>query len=485
MSRKRKRSRGHYRAVKKELKRGRTLPGYKYCGPGNSLDLGLPTNVIDNACLRHDRGYQALIEAGKNPYEEKLNVADLILIDDLEEQLKKRELPAGQRVAGSLVKAIFQHKRESIKAGKLVGAVPEVPSSEVAGSKSDTQSKIIWKKTKTRQRVDPEEKKEETVMSYPLVRMDEDVKYNTTLGGYVRGGGSLGYRKRRRRSRKKSYKKNKRLASMFKKLKREIALNYTTWQDDRTYDTGRVTASANAMNDYGIGFNSKTKLEALLVAPRHLVYETTYQYIANDLADNDNVQAVMEYKVLMLLKMRNNWGCDIQVHAGLYMCQDNVTLATGFAVDEIHSWVDDYYGSNAGKETSMLFGKKFIPNKTAHFKRIRYYYRKMEPGDEWTLDYKRHAHFSAQKADTASAEQQAYHSHYWYIKIVGGLVHDDTNNQNVGRESAQIDWEARTFYKYRVGGTAVKRGVLSTSNVDTITDGVQIDASGGGEVPST
>ena len=27
--------------------KGLTLPGYKYCGPGNPLDLGKPTNELD------------------------------------------------------------------------------------------------------------------------------------------------------------------------------------------------------------------------------------------------------------------------------------------------------------------------------------------------------------------------------------------------------------------------------------------------------
>lgn len=36
---------------------GFTLPGYKYCGPGNSLNNGLPSNSLDEACLEHDKDY--------------------------------------------------------------------------------------------------------------------------------------------------------------------------------------------------------------------------------------------------------------------------------------------------------------------------------------------------------------------------------------------------------------------------------------------
>ena len=38
---------------KKEL----TLPGHKYCGPGNPLDLGKPINELDEICMKHDYCY--------------------------------------------------------------------------------------------------------------------------------------------------------------------------------------------------------------------------------------------------------------------------------------------------------------------------------------------------------------------------------------------------------------------------------------------
>ena len=38
-------------------KKGLTLPGYNYCGPGNPLDNGAPTNELDAICQRHDYCY--------------------------------------------------------------------------------------------------------------------------------------------------------------------------------------------------------------------------------------------------------------------------------------------------------------------------------------------------------------------------------------------------------------------------------------------
>ena len=38
-------------------KKGLTLPGYKYCGPGNPLDSGPPINELDAVCMDHDYCY--------------------------------------------------------------------------------------------------------------------------------------------------------------------------------------------------------------------------------------------------------------------------------------------------------------------------------------------------------------------------------------------------------------------------------------------
>lgn len=45
-----------------------SLPGYKYLGPGNSLDKGEPTNYNDFIAYIHDIEYGKIIEKGGNPY---------------------------------------------------------------------------------------------------------------------------------------------------------------------------------------------------------------------------------------------------------------------------------------------------------------------------------------------------------------------------------------------------------------------------------
>ena len=50
-------------------KKGLTLPGCRYCGPGNPLDNGPPTNELDAICMEHDYCYSRNIpksECDKN-----------------------------------------------------------------------------------------------------------------------------------------------------------------------------------------------------------------------------------------------------------------------------------------------------------------------------------------------------------------------------------------------------------------------------------
>ena len=42
-------------------KQGLTLPGHRYCGPGNHLDNGNPTNELDAICMEHDYYYSSNI----------------------------------------------------------------------------------------------------------------------------------------------------------------------------------------------------------------------------------------------------------------------------------------------------------------------------------------------------------------------------------------------------------------------------------------
>lgn len=40
-------------------KKGLTLPGYNYCGPGNPLVNGSPVNQLDEVCMNHDYCYDS------------------------------------------------------------------------------------------------------------------------------------------------------------------------------------------------------------------------------------------------------------------------------------------------------------------------------------------------------------------------------------------------------------------------------------------
>ena len=46
-------------------KKGLTLPGHKYCGPGNRLDNGPPTNRLDAICMEHYYCYSSNIPKSK------------------------------------------------------------------------------------------------------------------------------------------------------------------------------------------------------------------------------------------------------------------------------------------------------------------------------------------------------------------------------------------------------------------------------------
>ncbi|CAB3226821.1 unnamed protein product [Arctia plantaginis] len=41
---------------------GWTLPGYKYLGPGNSLNRGTAVNALDSAAKKHDEKYHKITE---------------------------------------------------------------------------------------------------------------------------------------------------------------------------------------------------------------------------------------------------------------------------------------------------------------------------------------------------------------------------------------------------------------------------------------
>lgn len=78
-----------------------TLPGYKYLGPFNKLDKGIPTNLSDAAAFEHDIFYTEYEFLGFDPYL-NFNAADQLLLNRL----------VGQRDYGARVaRAFFKLKK--------------------------------------------------------------------------------------------------------------------------------------------------------------------------------------------------------------------------------------------------------------------------------------------------------------------------------------------------------------------------------------
>lgn len=57
--------------------RGLTLPGYKYLGPGNSLNRGVPVNKLDSVAKKHDEQYHKITEYFKKTKNRKKFEADI------------------------------------------------------------------------------------------------------------------------------------------------------------------------------------------------------------------------------------------------------------------------------------------------------------------------------------------------------------------------------------------------------------------------
>lgn len=110
---------------------GWTLPGYKYLGPFNSLNLGEPTNPLDAAARKHDIAYTDQINKQLYPYL-FFNKADQELIDAAKTQpglaaylthfffsLKKKHFPHQQ--IGTKRKGVFINKALQAKKARQQG----------------------------------------------------------------------------------------------------------------------------------------------------------------------------------------------------------------------------------------------------------------------------------------------------------------------------------------------------------------------------
>ena len=75
-------------------------PGYRWCGPGNSLDAGEPVNASDALCRQHDIDYSNFAKVKDKTPKEELNQlireSDNRLIEGLQ-SLKDRDV--GSRLA--------------------------------------------------------------------------------------------------------------------------------------------------------------------------------------------------------------------------------------------------------------------------------------------------------------------------------------------------------------------------------------------------
>lgn len=63
-------------AAKKVLGLGVTLPGEKYIGPGNPLNLGDPNSAGDEAAYQHDLDYDAMLKKGMSEKQVYMNFSN-------------------------------------------------------------------------------------------------------------------------------------------------------------------------------------------------------------------------------------------------------------------------------------------------------------------------------------------------------------------------------------------------------------------------
>lgn len=81
---------------------GLTLPGYKYLGPGNSLNRGVPVNALDSAAKKHDERYHKITEYFKKTKNRKNFEQDIREAD--EEFLNEVSLIAPETTYDSFAK---------------------------------------------------------------------------------------------------------------------------------------------------------------------------------------------------------------------------------------------------------------------------------------------------------------------------------------------------------------------------------------------
>ena len=111
-----------------------SLPGYKYLGPGNKIDKGVPTSYNDWVAFLHDLGYGEIIARGGNPYL-TFSKADEVAIQRFD----------NSDWGGIIGKAVFQLKKKAHEAGLIPGSDNyRAPNQAEQAEAKELYNKLNW-----------------------------------------------------------------------------------------------------------------------------------------------------------------------------------------------------------------------------------------------------------------------------------------------------------------------------------------------------
>jgi hypothetical protein len=108
--------------------KGFILPGSKYIGPGNSLDLGTPLSSDDAAAMKHDYAYDRLLKQGVKPTRLYLGYSDADKV-----LLKETNFTTPEGIA---IQLGIGAKKLAYKAGLTGGMIREKKNKYIRGWRS-------------------------------------------------------------------------------------------------------------------------------------------------------------------------------------------------------------------------------------------------------------------------------------------------------------------------------------------------------------